>query len=98
MRTAISEGLSGLRLGRFNRRFNPLQIVAVRHPLRVPVIRLEALQHIVGVAQLRRPVQRDQVVVVKHNQLAQPQRSGQRAASCETPSIKSPSPHSTYVW
>ncbi len=73
------DGLRGLRLGRFNRRFNRRQVVAVRHPLHMPVVGLKPLQRILGIAQLRRPIQRDQVVVVDKDQLAQPQRSGQRS-------------------
>ena len=67
-----------LRLGRRNRRLNRRQIVSVRNPLHMPVVGLEALQRILGITQARRPIQRNLVVVVKKDQLAQPQRSGQR--------------------
>ena len=79
MRTAINGRLVRLRLGRFNRGFNVFQIVAVANPLRMPVVRFEALQHIVVVAQLCWTIERNQIVVVQHDQLAQRQRSGQRA-------------------
>ena len=72
-------GLARLRLGCRDRRFQCLQIVAIGHALRVPVVCLKALQHIVVVAQFRRPVERDQVVVVEHYQLAQGQGASQRA-------------------
>ena len=79
VRTAMNEGRVGLRLGRFDGRFNGVEIVAVGDALHVPVIGFEALQHILGEAQLRRPVERDEIVVVEQNQLAQSQRSGQRS-------------------
>ena len=46
--------------------------------LHVPVVGVEALGHILGVAQLGGTVERDQVVVIQHNQLAQSERASQR--------------------
>ena len=46
----------------------------------MPVIGFEALRYIFGKAQIRGAVERDQVVVIQHDQLAQLQRAGQRAA------------------
>ena len=45
----------------------------------MPVIGFEAFQIVVGIAELGRPVERDQVVVIEHDQLAQAQRSRQCA-------------------
>ena len=67
-------------LGCFNRRLQSRQVVAVGHALHVPVISLEAFQRVLGIAQACRPIQRNLVVIVKKNQLAQPQRSGQRGS------------------
>ena len=86
MRAAVADhrphrndrGLVLHRLGRFNRLGDRIQIVAVGHLLHMPVIGLESLLHVLGERQLRRPVERDQVVVVEEDQLAQSQRTGKR--------------------
>ena len=70
---------AGLSLCCFNGRLNRRKIVAVGHALHMPVIGLKPLRHIVVVAQAGRAVQRDQVVVIEHDQLAQAQCSGQCA-------------------
>ena len=63
---------------RRNRRLNTVQIVSVRYAMHVPSVSVEALVYILGEAPVGRTVERDQIVVVKHNQLAQLQRSRQR--------------------
>ena len=73
-------GLAGLGLGRLNRRLQRSQVVAVGHALHVPVVSREALQRVLCITQAGRPIQRNLVVVVKKNQLAQSQRSGQRSS------------------
>ena len=70
--------LGRLRLRGQNGLLNGDQIVAVVHHLHVPVVGLKALGNVLGVAQVGGAVERDQVVVIQHNQLAQAQRSGQR--------------------
>ena len=67
-----------LGLRRYDGLLNTLHIVAVHHPLHMPAVRLEAVVNILGKAPVGRPIERDQIVVVKHNQLAQPERSRQR--------------------
>ena len=71
--------LVGDRLGGFNCRSNGVEIVAVCHVLHMPVIGLEALRHVLGEGQLGGAVERDEVVVVEEDQLAQLQGSGQRS-------------------
>ena len=56
----------------------PAQVVAVHHALHVPVVGLEALVDILGKAQFGGTVERDEVVVVEDDQLAQAEGSGQR--------------------
>ncbi len=60
----------GLGLGGFDGGLDGRQVVAVHHPLHMPVVGFEALVDILGKAQLGWPVERDQVVVVQDNQLA----------------------------
>ena len=67
-----------IRLRRLDRVLDRHQVVAIGHAQHLPVVRLEALRHVLRVAQRSRPVQRDQVVVIQHNQLAQSQRPSQR--------------------
>ncbi len=68
-RSATACRSDGLR--RCNRLFDAVQIVAVHHPLHMPAVGVEALVHILGKAPVRGPVERDQIVVIKHDQLAQ---------------------------
>ncbi len=58
-------------------RANGQWIMAI-HPLRVPAIGIEALQHVFGERQIRLAVNGDMVVVVEEHKLAQPQMAGQR--------------------
>ncbi len=66
-----------LRLG--DSRIDGLEIVAVRDPLYVPAVRLEAPRGVVGEGQLGRSIDRDAIVVVKPDQLAELQVTGERA-------------------
>ena len=55
------------------------QIVAVRHALDVPAVRLEALRRVVGEREIGLAIDGDVIVVVDPDQAAQPQVAGQRA-------------------
>ena len=62
-----------------NRSLNRHQVVPICHMLHMPVISLEPPRHILCKRELRRPIQRDQVVVIQHNQLAQTQCARKRS-------------------
>ncbi len=77
---ADQRGLGALHLGRFNGPVQLVQIVAVGDELHVPIVGLEALCDIFGVAEVGGAVERDEVVVVEDDQLAELQRAGQRGS------------------
>ena len=57
---------------------NFVEAIAVLHVLRMPIIGIEALHRVLGVGEAGGPVERDFVVVVEVNHLAQLQVTGQR--------------------
>ncbi len=91
----MSEGLVVSALAFLRRLLDGLEIVAILDHLDVPVVGLEALGDVLGEGELGGSVERDEVVVVEDDQLAEAEGSGERAASCEMPSIRSPSPQMT---
>ena len=68
-----------VRLGRRDRGVHGLHVVAVDVRLHVPAVRLETPRGIVGEPALGLPVDRDAVVVVEHDQLAETPRACKRA-------------------
>ena len=60
-------------------RIDRLEIVTVGDPLYVPTVRLEAPRGVVGQGELGRPIDRDAIVVVKPDQLAELQVTCERA-------------------
>ena len=69
--------------------------MAVDRAHHVPAIGFEALRRVVGEPFDDLAVDGNAIVVVEHDQLAEPQPSGERAASWLMPSIKQPSPTTT---
>jgi len=76
---ADERGFCCFGLGREDRILEPLEVVAVGDRLHVPVIGLEALGHVLGVAELGGAIEGDQVVVVEDDELAEAEGSGQRS-------------------
>ena len=76
---ADERGPGSLRLGCVDRGFERNKIVAIRDHLDVPVVRLESHRHIFGEAELGGAIERDEVVVVQQDELAQAKGSGKRA-------------------
>ena len=72
------EGRLGLGLGRDDGGVESRQVVAVGHGLRVPAVGVEARHAVLGEGQLGGAVERDEVVVVEHDELAQAEMAGQR--------------------
>ena len=72
-------------------------VVAVDVGDHVPAVGLEALRRVVGEPALHVAVDRDAVVVVESDELAEPSVPASDTASCEMPSIRQPSPMNTYV-
>ena len=70
--------LGGLGLGGEDGFLDGDEVVAVFDHLHVPVVGLEALGHVFGVAEFGGAVERDQIVVIEHDQLAQAEGSGER--------------------
>ncbi len=75
---ADERGLGRLSLGCKDCVLDRLEIVAVGDVLDVPVIGLEAPGHIFGKAELGGAVERDEVVVVEDDELAEAEGAGQR--------------------
>ncbi len=76
---ADERGPGGLGLGGEDGLLDGDEVVAVVDHLDVPVVGLEALGDVLGVAELGGAVERDQVVVVEHDELAEAEGSGERA-------------------
>ena len=71
--------LDALRLGGVDRGVDRLRVVPVHVRDHVPAVGLEALRRVVGEPAFDVAVDRNAVVVVEADQLAEPQRAGQRA-------------------
>ena len=67
-------------LGRAQSAVEGVEVIAVAHPLHLPAVGGKTQPHVLGKIQRGRPGQRDLVVVVQHDQLAQSQMPGQRAS------------------
>ena len=71
-------GPPGLGLGGRDGGVEGVEVVGVGHGLGVPVVGGEARHAVLGEGHLGGTVERDQVVVVEHDELAQPEVAGQR--------------------
>ena len=77
-RTTIERRPLGLRLRVRDRLAQQIEVVRVVDVLHVPALRLEPLRPVLGERDRRRAVDRDVVVVVEVDELAEPERAGDR--------------------
>ncbi len=78
VRTMMREGRSRLAPGVRQGPVDRFQVVAVRHALHVPAVRLEPLAALLGEGEVGCRGKGDAVVVIEADQLAEPQMAGER--------------------
>jgi len=100
----VAGGASGLfsragslRLRRFDRRRKGVRVVTIDIGDYLPVIPFKALRGVVPEPARDLAINGNPIVVIEHDQFAEPNVPAIEQASWETPSIRQPSPANTYV-